>query len=116
MRYSAGFAFVPEDRKDLGLILSHSIKDNILMSIIDRISKLGFIKRNKEREIPDRYIRELNIKTPNAQLKAGALSGGTSKRSCLARRLASEPSVILLDEPTRGVDVARQSGDLSHHQ
>ena len=104
-----GFAFVPEDRKDLGLILSHSIKDNILMSIIDRLAKLGFVNRRQEREIPERYISELNIKTPNAQLKAGALSGGNQQKVVLGKALASQPSVILLDEPTRGVDVGAKA-------
>ena len=104
-----GFSMVPEDRKDKGLILAQTIQNNILMPILDRISQMGFLNRKKEKEIPAEFIRSLNIKTPNAQLKAGMLSGGNQQKVVLAKCLAPLPSVILLDEPTRGVDVGAKA-------
>lgn len=104
-----GFSMVPEDRKDKGLILSHSIQNNILMPILDRIARFGFLQRKQEQELPEEYIRNLNIKTPNAQQKAGMLSGGNQQKVVLAKCLAPNPSIILLDEPTRGVDVGAKS-------
>ena len=104
-----GFAMVPEDRKDMGLILSQSIKNNILMPILDRITRFGFVNSTRERIIPDKYVHELNIKTPNTQQKAGALSGGNQQKVVLGKSLASKPSIILLDEPTRGVDVGAKA-------
>lgn len=104
-----GFSMVPEDRKDKGLILSQTIQNNILMPVFDRISRIGFLRRKQEKEIPDQYIKELNIKAPNAQMKAQMLSGGNQQKVVLAKCLASKPSVILLDEPTRGVDVGAKA-------
>lgn len=104
-----GFSMVPEDRKDKGLILAQTIQNNILMPVLDRISHMGFLNRKKEKEIPGKFIRSLNIKTPNAQLKAGMLSGGNQQKVVLAKCLAPVPSVILLDEPTRGVDVGAKA-------
>lgn len=104
-----GFAMVPEDRKDFGLILSQSIRNNILMTIWDRIARAGFIVRDRERIITEQYVKELDIKTPSIQQKVGALSGGNQQKVVLGKSLASQPSIILLDEPTRGVDVGAKA-------
>lgn len=104
-----GFSMVPEDRKDKGLILSQSIQNNVLMEILDRVSKFGFIKRREEKRVSDKYITELNIKTPNAQMKAGMLSGGNQQKVVIAKCMAPDPKIILLDEPTRGVDVGAKA-------
>lgn len=104
-----GFAMVPEDRKDVGLILSHSIRNNVLITVLDKISRFGFIRRKEEIEVSERYISELNIKTPGSYLKVGALSGGNQQKVVIAKALASGPMVVLLDEPTRGVDVGAKA-------
>ena len=104
-----GFAIVPEDRKDVGLILSHSIRNNVLITVLDKISRFGFIRRKEEIEVSERYISELNIKTPGSYLKVGALSGGNQQKVVIAKALASGPMVVLLDEPTRGVDVGAKA-------
>lgn len=104
-----GFALVPEDRKDGGLILSHSILQNVTLSVLKNISRLGIIKPRGDVEVALKYIEELRIKTPNASLKAGMLSGGNQQKVVLAKCLATNPGVLLLDEPTRGVDVGAKS-------
>lgn len=106
---SRGFSLVQEDRKDTGLILNHSIRENILMPILDSVSKYGFVRKKPERQIPNEYIKRLNIRTPGASLKTGMLSGGNQQKVVIAKCLVSEPKVILLDEPTRGVDVGAKA-------
>lgn len=104
-----GFSMVPEDRKDKGLILSHSVQNNIQMTILDRISRLGLLCGRKGKQTVETFIENLNIKTSGAQQKVGMLSGGNQQKVVLAKCMAPEPSVILLDEPTRGVDVGAKA-------
>ena len=104
-----GFSMVPEDRKDKGLILSHSVQNNIQMTILDRISKMGLLSGKKGKQTVGTFIENLNIKTSGAQQKVGMLSGGNQQKVVLAKCMAPDPSVILLDEPTRGVDVGAKT-------
>ena len=104
-----GFSMVPEDRKDEGLILSHTIQSNILMPVLSDIASFGFLRRRDERSIPNQFLKELNIKAPNVQVRAGMLSGGNQQKVVLAKCLAPQPKVVLLDEPTRGVDVGAKA-------
>lgn len=104
-----GFSMVPEDRKDEGLILSHTIQSNILMPVLSDIASFGFLRRREERSIPNQFLKELNIKAPNVQVRAGMLSGGNQQKVVLAKCLAPQPKVVLLDEPTRGVDVGAKA-------
>ncbi|MCC2818197.1 sugar ABC transporter ATP-binding protein [Lachnoclostridium pacaense] len=104
-----GFSMVPEDRKDEGLILSHSVQNNIQMTILDRITRLGVLCGRKGKKTVGTFIENLNIKTSGIQQKVGMLSGGNQQKVVLAKCMAPEPKVILLDEPTRGVDVGAKA-------
>lgn len=98
-------AYVTEDRKAQGLILEQSIKHNITLSRLDKISSNLVIDDDKELEIAREYKDKINIKAPNVEYKSGQLSGGNQQKIMLARWIFSDPDVLLLDEPTRGIDV-----------
>ncbi|MBQ4652345.1 MAG: sugar ABC transporter ATP-binding protein [Oscillospiraceae bacterium] len=104
-----GFSFVPEDRKDQGLILEHSVLQNTVLSILDVLSRFGVASHRKEVAVGKKYVSELSIKTASLSTKAKMLSGGNQQKIVLAKALASNPGIILLDEPTRGVDVGAKS-------
>ena len=103
-----GIFYVPEERRSQGLILPFSIKNNITLSILDRISRLGFVSRS-ERGIADRFMGELSIRGAEVSDPVNRLSGGNQQKVVVAKSLAREPNVLLLDEPTRGVDVGAKS-------
>jgi rhamnose transport system ATP-binding protein len=103
-----GIFYVPEERRSQGLILPFSIKNNITLSILDRISRLGFVPR-AERQTADRFVRELSIRGAKISDPVSRLSGGNQQKVVLAKSLAREPSILLLDEPTRGIDVGAKS-------
>jgi ribose transport system ATP-binding protein len=100
-----GIALVPEDRKRQGALMSIDIKGNICMAILKRISFASVVSKRKERGIAQRYCEELRIKTPGLEQQVGNLSGGNQQKVVLAKGLATEPELIILDEPTRGIDV-----------
>lgn len=102
----AGVALVPEDRKQQGLILEMGIRNNIGLPSLGRHKRgPAFLNRARERQDASRMIGELRIKTPSDQQLAQYLSGGNQQKIVLAKWLAMEPQVLLLDEPTRGVDI-----------
>ena len=103
-----GIFYVPEERRSQGLILPFSIKNNITLSILDRISRLGFVPRS-ERAVADRFMGELSIRGAELSDPVSRLSGGNQQKVVVAKSLAREPNVLLLDEPTRGVDVGSKS-------
>jgi len=100
-----GIALVPEDRKLQGVFLRMSIKANSNISILQRISKFGFVSRQAETDIAEQYIKSLRIRTPGMMQLAGNLSGGNQQKVALAKALATKAKVLILDEPTRGIDV-----------
>ena len=100
---------VPEDRKEGGLFLSMDIAHNICATILDRVSDRGVISRAKTEAVADRFIVELRISTPSARRAVGDLSGGNQQKVMLAKWLAREPAILIVDEPTRGVDVGARS-------
>lgn len=100
-----GIAYISENRKDEGIILDMAIKDNITMADLSAYTKAGWILRAKENRKVDDLIEKLSIKTNRRTASAGSLSGGNQQKVSLAKWLAKENRVILLDEPTRGVDV-----------
>ncbi len=100
-----GIGLVPEDRKLQGLVLPFSVQSNIAMASLDRLSRLGFINRAEEKAIAARQIKNLAIKTPTAMTKTVSLSGGNQQKCIMGRWLELNPSILILDEPTRGIDV-----------
>ncbi|MFN4189756.1 MAG: sugar ABC transporter ATP-binding protein [Pseudothermotoga sp.] len=101
----AGIGYVPEDRKLSGLILGMSVLHNISLPGLRYLSKLGFVNRSAERNIANEYVKKLSIKTPTVNQIVENLSGGNQQKVVLAKWLSLKPKVILLDEPTRGIDV-----------
>jgi ABC-type sugar transport system ATPase subunit len=101
----AGLALVPEDRKTQGLFLEQSIRSNITLSSLDKLTRFGMIQRGLETETIARAQRELSIAMASPELEAQHLSGGNQQKVVLAKWLQTSPSAIIFDEPTRGVDV-----------
>ncbi len=106
---SHGIAYVPEDRRRHGVILEMPIAENMTMAIHPRIFPGAWLRFDAERQLAENYIRDLAVKTPSGALPAGALSGGNQQKVALARWLATEPKVLVLDEPTQGVDVGAKA-------
>lgn len=101
----AGLALVPEDRKAHGLFTALSVRINITLPILPRITHFGILRRETESEIVDHAQKRLSIVMASADQEAQYLSGGNQQKVVLAKWLETEPAVIILDEPTRGVDV-----------
>lgn len=104
-----GIALCPEDRKDQGIIAKSGIRQNISLAILEKLSNKGFLNFRKEREIAENGVKELNVKTPSIEKAIGELSGGNQQKVILARWLAANPKVLILDEPTKGIDVGSKS-------
>ena len=102
---AAGIALVPEDRKEQGLVLGLSVRQNIGLASLSGLSRLGFIGASKEKRLARSYIELLTIKTPTIDQKTLYLSGGNQQRIVIGKWLATEPKVLIVDEPTRGIDV-----------
>jgi ribose transport system ATP-binding protein len=101
----AGVALVPEDRKKDGLVLGLDVKTNISLSSLDNISGSGIISNKAEADLTQKYINALKIKTPSDKQMVKNLSGGNQQKIVLAKCLATKPRVLMLDEPTRGIDI-----------
>lgn len=104
-----GIAYVPEDRRRHGVILEMPVAENITMAVHSEIFPMGWLRFRAERELALKYIRDLQIKTPSPELPVGALSGGNQQKVALSRWLATKPKVLILDEPTQGVDIGAKS-------
>lgn len=104
-----GIALVPENRKEQGLVLGMSCRDNITLSILNRLTNFGILGKRKELEIYDKYAEELAIKSPSWAQKVGNLSGGNQQKVVIGKWLSTHPKVLILDEPTRGIDVGSKS-------
>ena len=101
----AGLAYVTEDRKGNGLILSKSISINTSLSRMEKICNHGVLDEDKEYQVAAEYVEKLGTRTPSVLQLAGNLSGGNQQKVLLAKWLFAEPEVLILDEPTRGIDV-----------
>jgi ribose transport system ATP-binding protein len=101
----AGLALVPEDRKRQGLVLEMSVGANLSLASLKRDAWVGWLNRRRERSISDEMIGRLRIKTPGREQVVRYLSGGNQQKVVLGKWLAMEPRVLLMDEPTRGIDV-----------
>lgn len=102
---ACGIALVPEDRKRQGVLLDTSIRENISVSVLHRISRCSVINKATELLLGNKYKDELRIKTPSLEQLAKNLSGGNQQKVVLAKWLSSEPELLIFDEPTRGIDV-----------
>ena len=100
-----GIAYVSEDRGKLGLVTRMSVKNNISMPQMENISAYGFLSEHRENELSNKYIKELGIKAPDGDFMVDNLSGGNQQKVSVSKALALQPEVLILDEPTRGVDV-----------
>ncbi len=102
---ASGLAYVTEDRKEMGLVLEESITTNITLANLDGVAEHGVINEGAERQVAEEYRNKINIRTPNVGQKAVNLSGGNQQKVVLAKWLFAGPEVLILDEPTRGIDV-----------
>ncbi len=105
----AGLGFVPEDRGTQGLVLKLPVQENIVLPTLDNYSRAGWIDRRGLHNTAQDYVDKLNIRTPHLQQKAMFLSGGNQQKVVLAKWLASQPNVLIMDEPTRGIDVGAKA-------
>ena len=104
-----GIGYVSEDRRREGIVPLLSVRENITMARLPHICHLGFINRSKDKEISENYIDLLSIRTPSTEQTIGNLSGGNQQKVCLSKWMCCEPKVIILDEPTRGIDVGAKA-------
>jgi len=102
---NTGLALVPEDRKKDGLVLGLNVKTNICLTTLADMQTMGLLNSNKEASLAKKYINDLKIKTSSEKQLAKNLSGGNQQKIVLAKWLATKPKILMLDEPTRGIDI-----------
>jgi rhamnose transport system ATP-binding protein len=107
IRHKIGY--VPEDRRQHGVVMSMAIAANVSLANLDSVSRRGLIDGAVENQLARKYVDRLSVKTPSIFAETGSLSGGNQQKVALARWLAIEPRVLILDEPTQGVDVGSKS-------
>ena len=106
---AAGVGMAPEDRKDAGLFLTMDVASNISVSVMDQVSEAGRISAAKSEALARRFVEELHIATPSVRTQLESLSGGNQQKVMLAKWLALDPLLLIVDEPTRGVDVGARA-------
>jgi len=104
-----GMAYLPEDRKEQGLLLNRSIRENIGLASLGVRSRLGVLRNGWDSKNAQVHATAVHLKAPNLTVNAGTMSGGNQQKVMLARWMATDPSVLILDEPTRGIDVGSKS-------
>jgi ribose transport system ATP-binding protein len=100
-----GMALIPEDRKTEGLMLPMTVRDNLSFAALDRVSRYGIVDQNEEQRLIDEMIRLLGIRSAGVDIPVGSLSGGNQQKVVIAKWLMNGPRIILLNDPTRGIDV-----------
>ncbi|WP_405010008.1 sugar ABC transporter ATP-binding protein [Kitasatospora sp. NBC_01539] len=105
----AGLGLAPEERKAQALFLHRSIRDNTSLVVLERLRRFRFVRRAAERELAQEYADRLRVRTPSIEHEVRKLSGGNQQKVVLARWLARRPKVLILDEPTRGIDVGAKA-------
>ncbi|HKI15447.1 MAG TPA: sugar ABC transporter ATP-binding protein [Roseiarcus sp.] len=104
-----GVGYCSEDRKADGIVPDMSVRENMTLGILPRLTKLGIVDEARQREIVDRFMKRLAIKASSAEQKIRELSGGNQQKVLLARWLCTDPKLLILDEPTRGIDVGAKA-------
>ncbi|GAA0318685.1 sugar ABC transporter ATP-binding protein [Streptomyces polychromogenes] len=104
-----GIAYVTEDRKQLGLDLNADISRNISLSALGKVARRGWVDRHEEARVAESFRRTMNIKAPSVFAQTGKLSGGNQQKVVLSKWIFAEPEVLILDEPTRGIDVGAKA-------
>ncbi|HKF38631.1 MAG TPA: sugar ABC transporter ATP-binding protein [Ktedonobacteraceae bacterium] len=104
-----GIAYVPEDRHQQGLVMNFSIAANVTLAILQQVSRLGLLDPRREQKIAGEYSSQLHIRSESVAQLVNALSGGNQQKVVLSKWLATNPSVLILDEPTRGIDVGAKA-------
>jgi ABC-type sugar transport system ATPase subunit len=105
----SGIGLCPEDRKDQGIFSIRTVRDNISIVTLRSLLRRGFIDRKAESDMAERGVRQLNIRTPSIYKRIGELSGGNQQKTIFARWVAMNPKLLILDEPTKGIDVGSKS-------
>jgi ABC-type sugar transport system ATPase subunit len=104
-----GIGFVPEDRKEQGLILSLAVRENVALANLDQLSQFGFVKLAQEQEQVQAYVKRLQIRTPGLEQRVINLSGGNQQKVVISKWLMLQPRILIMDEPTRGIDVGAKA-------
>jgi ribose transport system ATP-binding protein len=105
----AGVALVPEARATQGIIPAHSVASNMVLSVIDRLSKFGFVDGKAANDLTDAQIKRLAVKTASRDHAVSTLSGGNQQKVVIGKWLATDPDILILDEPTAGIDIGSKS-------
>ena len=104
-----GIGLVPEDRKLQALVLSLAIRENMALSLLDRLSRFGVVRLAAERALARRMVDALRVRTPSIEQKVLNLSGGNQQKVVIAKWLALHPKILIMDEPTRGIDIGAKA-------
>src|SRR5262249_13350993 len=104
-----GIYLVPEDRRGEGLVVRMTVRENITLPSLPRFARMGLISRSREDQVATQQVAALKVKTPNTEAIVRNLSGGNQQKVVLGKWLAMEPKVMILDEPTRGIDVGAKA-------
>ncbi len=106
---SAGIGLVPEERKAQALLLARTVRDNTSLTVLRRLSRFRVVNRRAEKELVQKQVTRMRVRTPSIEQEVSKLSGGNQQKVVLARWLARRPAVLILDEPTRGIDVGAKA-------
>jgi L-arabinose transport system ATP-binding protein len=105
----AGLGYAPEERKADALLLERGVRDNVSITLLDKLSRFHVVRRGAERKLVRKFTDQLRVRTPSLEQEVRKLSGGNQQKVVLARWLARQPKVLVLDEPTRGIDVGAKA-------
>ena len=104
-----GMGFLPDDRKAEGVIADLSIRENMILAVQAKRGMFRLLPRSEQEKIADKYIKEIQVKTPSMEVPISQLSGGNQQKVILGRWLATNPDFLILDEPTRGIDIGTKT-------